>query len=110
MSEEKIGLELEVTNKLFLELSQFTTKRTAKELELLKEVERLEHLASYAIAIMSNVDGGDFKQSEEWVGAFKKWQQQFSLQRKSNRLSMLAAHFELNETLSDDNKQKDDNE
>ncbi len=59
-----------------------TTKQTelyqdavmAENRDLRAEVERLTDLASYAIAILSNVDGGDFKQTEEWVGAFKKWQ------------------------------------
>ena len=46
--------------------------------ELLTEIAGLRDLASYAMTILSNVDGGgDFKQSDEWIAAFKKWQKQY---------------------------------
>jgi len=56
-----------------LRFTELEVELTDQNLALKDEIERLNDLASCAITILMNVDGGDFKQTDEWVAAFRKW-------------------------------------
>ena len=52
-------IELETINKLFLELSQFATAKTARELALEKELEDLRHYKRFSDAEASCIEWRD---------------------------------------------------